>query len=257
MRVLHTSDWHLGHSLHGVTREHEHACFLAWLVETCARERPDLVLITGDVFDSATPPASAERMWFQTVAAIAARGIEVVAIAGNHDSPARLAAPAPVLRELGVHVVAQPVVLELAGGAVVAAVPFLRAGDLGDAEPAAIYREVLAAARARRRAGQVLLATGHLYLAGAVESKTSERPVAVGGIEATSARMFQGDIDYVALGHLHKPQRINRDTIRYAGSPIAMAFDEAGYRHQVVVVELARRCRCGACGRSRCRARSS
>ena len=74
MRVLHTSDWHLGHALHGVTREHEHARFLAWLVEACAVERPDVVLVTGDVFDSATPPASAERMWFDTVAVILAVG---------------------------------------------------------------------------------------------------------------------------------------------------------------------------------------
>jgi exonuclease SbcD len=245
MRIVHTSDWHLGHTLHGVTRDHEHACFLAWLVELCAREAPDLVLVTGDVFDSATPPASAERMWFHTVAALAARGIEVVAIAGNHDSPARLGAPAPVLRELGVHVVGglpgavDEVVLDVAGGrAVVAAVPFLRAVDIGDAEPATIYKEVLAVARARRRPGQALLAMGHLYLAGAIESKASERPVAVGGVEATSAAMFGPDIDYVALGHLHKPQQINRDSIRYAGSPIAMAFDEAPYRHQVVVVDV-------------------
>src|SRR5579864_3484506 len=103
MRLLHTSDWHLGHTLKDVTREHEHARFLAWLLGACAAERPDVVVITGDVFDSATPPASAERMWFEWLAAArrAHPAMDIVAIAGNHDSPARLGAPSAVLRELG------------------------------------------------------------------------------------------------------------------------------------------------------------
>src|SRR4051812_40137441 len=108
MRVLHTSDWHLGHTLRGeVTREHEHGAFLAWLLAACAREAADALLVTGDVFDSATPPASAERMWFEFLAAArrARPAMDSVAIAGNHDSPARLGAASAVLRELGVHVV--------------------------------------------------------------------------------------------------------------------------------------------------------
>ena len=107
MRLLHTSDWHLGHTLEEVTREHEHPAFLTWLLETFAREAPDVMVITGDVFDSATPPASAERMWFELLAAArrARPGMDIVAIAGNHDSPARLGAAPAVLRELGVHVV--------------------------------------------------------------------------------------------------------------------------------------------------------
>jgi exonuclease SbcD len=98
MRLIHTSDWHLGHTLRGeVTREYEHAAFLAWLLETCAREAADALVITGDVFDSATPPASAERMWFELLAAVrrARPAIDIVAIAGNHDSPARLGARRP------------------------------------------------------------------------------------------------------------------------------------------------------------------
>src|SRR6478609_7542187 len=107
MRLLHTSDWHLGHTLKEVTRDYEHAAFLAWLLETCAREAPDVLVITGDVFDSATPPASAERMWFELLAAArrASPAMDIIAIAGNHDSPARLGAASAVLRELGVHVI--------------------------------------------------------------------------------------------------------------------------------------------------------
>ena len=94
MRILHTSDWHLGHTLRDVTREHEHAAFLAWLLETCAREAPDAVVITGDIFDSGTPPASAERMWFEWLAAVrrARADMDIVVIAGDHDLPARLGA---------------------------------------------------------------------------------------------------------------------------------------------------------------------
>nr|HEX4313792.1 exonuclease SbcCD subunit D C-terminal domain-containing protein [Kofleriaceae bacterium] len=251
LTLVHTSDWHLGHALHGVTREYEHARFLAWLVAACEREEPDLVVVTGDVFDSATPPASAERMWFDTVAAIAGRGADIIVIAGNHDSPGRLGAPAAVLRELGVHVIGalpracEDAVLEVAGGrAIVAAVPFLRASDVGETDAATVYKDVLAAARARRRPGQALIATGHLYLAGAAESKASERPVSIGGIEAATPRLFGDDVDYVALGHLHKPQRVWRDTVRYAGSPIAMSFDEVTYRHQIVVASFGDDGRC-------------
>ena len=256
MRLLHTSDWHLGHTLKEVAREHEHAAFLAWLLDACDREEPDALVITGDVFDSATPPASAERMWFEWLAAARRRrpAMDIVAIAGNHDSPARLGAASAVLRELGVHVVgALPrteagaldldrILVPVAGGrALVAAVPFLRPGDVAaDLEDplAAIYGEVIEAARARRRADQALIVLGHLYVTGAEPSLLSERRVSIGGQESTSLRLFPDDIDYVALGHLHRAQRIGRESIRYAGAPLALAIDEASYRHQVVVVDF-------------------
>ncbi len=274
MRLLHTSDWHLGHTLKDVTREHEHAAFLAWLLETCARELPDVVVITGDVFDSGTPPASAERMWFDFLASARRTlpAVDIVAIAGNHDSPARLGAASAVLRELGVHVIGglprgaggaldldRILVPVAAGRGLVAAVPFLRPVDLpalpfgsaaGRAQApasdvpadcpdplAAIYGEVFEAARARRRPGQAVIGLGHLYVAGA-EISASERRVSIGGVEAASVRLFPKDIDYVALGHMHRAQRVGRDTVRYAGAPIALALDEASYKHQVVVVDF-------------------
>jgi exonuclease SbcD len=256
MRVLHTSDWHLGHTLKEVAREHEHAAFLAWLLDACDREEPDVLVITGDVFDSATPAASAERMWFELLAAARRRrpAMDIVAIAGNHDSPARLGAPSAVLRELGVHVVgALPrtaegaldldrILIPVAGGrGLVAAVPFLRPADVAadlDDPLAAIYGEVIDAARARRRPDQALIVLGHLYVTGAEPSWLSERRVSIGGQESTSLRLFPDDIDYVALGHLHRAQRVGRPSIRYAGAPLALAVDEASYRHQVVVVDF-------------------
>lgn len=257
MRLLHTSDWHLGHTLKEVPREHEHQAFLAWLLETCAREAPDVLVITGDVFDSATPPASAERMWFELLAAARRQRpeMDIIAIAGNHDSPARLGASASVLRELGVHVIGglprthdggldlDRILISVAGGrGLVAAVPFLRPIDVpADAEDplALVYGEVIEAARARRRADQALVVLGHLYVTGAEPSLLSERRISVGGQESASLRLFPADVSYVALGHMHRAQRVGRDTIRYAGAPIALSLDEAGYRHQVVVVDFA------------------
>lgn len=241
MRVLHTSDWHLGHTLRDVTREYEHARFLAWLVETCAREEPDVVLITGDVFDSATPPASAERAWFELLAAIARGGREIVVIAGNHDSPGRLGAAASVLRELNVHVVGalpanlDDVLVPVAGGrGLVAAVPFLRPVDVEHAaDPLArVYADIAA-----KRDERAFLVMGHLYVAGSAPSP-SERRVTIGGVEAASPRLLPKEADYVALGHLHRPQSVLRHTIRYAGSPIPLSFDEAGYEQSVVVVDF-------------------
>ncbi|MDX2087501.1 MAG: exonuclease SbcCD subunit D C-terminal domain-containing protein [Kofleriaceae bacterium] len=257
MRVIHTSDWHLGHTLRGeVSREHEHRAFLAWLLETCTREVADALLITGDVFDSATPSASSERMWFEFLAAArrALPALDIIAIAGNHDSPGRLGAASSVLRELGVHVVGglprtvdgaldvDRTLIEIGGGrGIVAAVPFLRPVDVPAdvTDPLeAIYGDVVEAARARRVPEQALIVTGHLYVAGADAAYLSERRVAIGGVESAPLRLFPDDIDYVALGHVHKAQRVGRDTIRYAGAPIALALDEGDYKHQIVVIDF-------------------
>ena len=256
MRICHTSDWHLGHALRDVGREREHAAFLAWLVDTIAAERCDALLITGDVYDSSIPPASAEALWFGFLAAARARcpSLAVVVIAGNHDSPSRLAASGPVCEAIGVHVVtALPrdaagavdfdrVVIDL-GGALVVAVPFLRAADLPPGVEAGeavrtIYRDAVAAARARRRADQAVIATGHLYLTGGQAAWLSERRVMLGGVDALDGDVFDPELAYVALGHLHKAQKIGRDTVRYAGAPIPLAMDEAGYHHQIVIVDV-------------------
>jgi exonuclease SbcD len=257
MRLLHTSDWHLGHTLKEVTRDHEHHAFLTWLLEQIRAESPDVTVITGDVFDSATPPANAERMWFEWLAAArrARPGMDIVAIAGNHDSPARLGAASAVLRELDVHVVGslprdpngaldfERILIPVAGGqAWIAAVPFLRPVDVvGEPEDplAAIYGEVVAEAERRRMPGQVVIALGHLYVTGADPSVLSERRISIGGQESASLRMFPASLDYVALGHMHRAQRVGRESIRYAGAPLALALDEAGYHHQIAIVDFA------------------
>lgn len=257
MRLIHTSDWHLGHMLKGeVSRDYEHAAFLAWLLDRCVHEAADALVITGDVFDSATPPASAERMWFDFLASArrARPAMDIVAIAGNHDSPARLGAASNLLRELGVHVIGglprredgaidlERVLIPVAGGrGVIAAVPFLRPIDLmGEDDPLSeIYGEVIAGARARRRDDQALIVTGHLYMAGADAEYLSERRVSIGGQESAPLRLFPDDLSYVALGHIHRAQRVARPSIRYAGAPLPLSLDEADYKHQIAVVDFA------------------
>ena len=297
MRLLHTSDWHLGHTLHDVPRDLEHERFLSWLVETLVAEAVDALVITGDVFDTANPPAQAQARWYELLAEARRRlpALNVVIIGGNHDSAARLDAPMPLLQAMGIHVIGAVryvpgqgerrldvdrliVPLTDARGQVaayVAAVPFLRTSDLPrakrpaheqpgdpDAPPDAIsnegttnaaqaqpdpliegvrqlYAQVLDAARARRQPGQALLATGHCYMVGTDVSRLSERRILGGNQHALPVDIFPDDVTYVALGHLHKAQRVGgRENVRYAGSPLPLALDEARYRHQVYVVDL-------------------
>jgi len=275
MRLVHTADWHLGHTLHGLERRVEHERFLAWLLEVlageaagCAGVAADALIVAGDVFDGANPPVSAERAFYDFLAAARGRcpGLDVVVIGGNHDSALRLEAAAGVLRALGVRVVGRLgrraealdperlcLPLRDARGEVaawLAAVPFLRPGDLphvdpGDPQPLAegvraTYAEVLAAARARRRPGQALLAAGHCAVSGAALSALSERQVVIGGQHALPADVFPADLAYVALGHLHKAQAVaGRPEVRYAGSPIPLSMSEADYLHEVRLIDLA------------------
>lgn len=269
MRLVHTSDWHLGHTLHDAPRDHEHRAFIAWLLERLVEQRADVLLVTGDVFDSANPPAVALTAWYDFLAEARRRcpDLDIVVIGGNHDSPARLDAPERLLRSLRMHIIGglpRTATGELdldrlivpvrdAGGRVagwVAAVPFLRAADLPrDAEgPSgdplvegvrAIYAEVLTAARARCQPDQALIATGHCFMVSTRVSHLSERRILGGNQHALPLNIFPRDLSYVALGHLHKPQRVGRaGNVRYAGAPLALAMNEAAYKHQILVVDF-------------------
>lgn len=267
MRLIHTSDWHLGHALHDAPREHEHARFLAWLIDTLEAEAADALVITGDVFDSANPPATAQQRWYDFLAETRRRcpDLDIVVIGGNHDSAARLDAPERLLRALRIHVIGGlpqdvdrlVVPLHDRSGAVaawVAAVPFLRPADL-PRDPARdadgptgdpliegvrqVYADAIAAARARRQPGQALIATGHCFMVSTTVSRLSERRILGGNQHALPVNVFDDDVDYVALGHLHKPQRVGPgDRVRYAGAPIALAMNERAYKHQILVVDF-------------------
>lgn len=269
MRLLHTADWHLGHLLHDLPRAWEHARFLDWLLDVIVEEAVDAVVIAGDVFDTANPPASAQAAWYGFLARARERapGLQVVAVGGNHDSAARLDAPAALLDAMRVRVVgglprrtdgtvdAERLIVPLEGrdgrvAAWVAAVPFLRAADLPSVPEAEgidslvegvrrVYADALDAARARRQPGQALVATGHGYLVGGQVSDLSERKVLGGNQHALPADIFPDDVAYGALGHLHLAQSVGgRAHLRYSGSPLPLSITESGYPHQVLLVDL-------------------
>ncbi|MCB9780627.1 MAG: exonuclease SbcCD subunit D C-terminal domain-containing protein [Alphaproteobacteria bacterium] len=272
LRILHTGDWHLGHRLHDLPRDEEHAAFLAWLLDRVEAHGVDALLIAGDVFETANPPAAAMRAWYGFLARARTRfpDLDLVVIGGNHDSAARLEAAHPVLQSLRIQVVgrlplsddgaldldALVVPLHGDGGAVAAwcaAVPFLRAADLPrDADPGiadggdplvagvrAVYDRVLDHARGVRRPGQALVAMGHCYMVGGTLSELSERKVLGGNQHALPTDIFGADVAYVALGHLHRAQAVGgRESVRYAGSPLPLAVDEAPYPHQVRLLTL-------------------
>ena len=261
MRLLHSADWHLGQTLHGVSRDHEHGLFLDWLLGQLEEHAVDVLVVAGDVFDGQNPPVGAQRLLYRFLARARRLrpALTVVLIAGNHDSGGRLEAPSPLLDELGVHVVGAlgdpgRLVVPLPGpdgetAAWCAAVPYLRLSDLEITEAAeaggpdpvvegvrAVYNRVFEAARTRRQPGQALIATGHCYMAGGALSELSERRILGGNLHALPADLFPADVDYVALGHLHRAQRVGgREAVRYSGSPLPLALSEAGYRHQVVL----------------------
>lgn len=266
MRLFHTSDWHLGQSLHGQERDFEHACFLDWLLGQLQLRQPDALLIAGDVFDTVNPPVKAQERLYEFIVKAHEQQprLDIVMIAGNHDSGSRIELPAALMRRLRTHALGRVhwldegqldserllIPLTNARGKVSAwclALPFLRPAEvtgplLGDdylKGIAQVHQQLIAAALNKRKAGQALVAISHAHMAGGAVSEDSERSLIIGNAEALPAKLFDRAISYVALGHLHKPQRVNReDRIRYSGSPIPLSFAEIGYPHQVLEIEL-------------------
>lgn len=270
MRLLHTSDWHLGRSFGGHALLAHQAELVDWLVDVVAAERVELVVVAGDIYDRAVPPADAVALFREALRRLRAAGARVVAVAGNHDGPERVAAYDGLTDLAGVHVRGGParagevLHLEASDGPLdVVAVPFLDPvltlpGDQPDApsdhalgeppEGAAgsgsrpvrpTHESVLAAALARGRAGcrgVRSLAVAHAFVSGG-EPSDSERLLTVGGSGQVAASIFDG-FSYVALGHLHRPQAVGvQDTVRYSGSPLPYSFSEV-HPKQVVLVDL-------------------
>ncbi|WP_042390812.1 exonuclease SbcCD subunit D [Streptacidiphilus melanogenes] len=256
MRFLHTSDWHLGRSLHRENLLPAQRAFLRHLVQTVEAEQVDAVLVAGDVYDRAVPSLGAVELFDEVLHALAAVDVPVVLISGNHDSAQRLGVGAGLVARAGVHLrtapdadaLAAPVVLEDAHGEVaVYGLPYLEPAlvrqRLGaeEASHTAVLSAAMDAVRAdlaARRAGgadvrSVVLA--HAFVIGG-EACDSERDIAVGGVPSVPASVFEG-VDYAALGHLHGCQTIN-ERVRYSGSPLAYSFSEADHRKSMWLVEL-------------------
>jgi exonuclease SbcD len=265
LRLLHTSDWHLGHVLHGFDRSREHGLVLEWLLGTIEHEGADALLVAGDVFDAANPPTEAQHQWYRFLVEAWKRvpHLQVVVVGGNHDSASRLDSVRPFLSAMGrLHVVGGAVRRE--GGvdldrhaialhgrdgkvaAWVAAVPHLRATETGTGDEAAVaagvrrfYDAVFAHVRERRGPGEPIVAMGHLYLVGGQVSKLSERKLTLGNEHAVGSDLFPDDVAYAALGHLHLAQHVGgREHVRYSGSLIPLSLAERDYPHQAIVVDL-------------------
>ncbi|MCC7683625.1 exonuclease SbcCD subunit D C-terminal domain-containing protein [Janthinobacterium sp. FW305-128] len=269
MRLLHTSDWHLGQTLHNFERGYEHQRFLDWLLDTLVMEQVDVLLVAGDVFDNANPSAASQKQLYVFLQQARARlpALQLVVVAGNHDSAGRLEAPGPLLAAHGTRVIGhvlrgdddqidlERLLLPLTGndGQVQAwclAVPFLRPGDVpklpaGDTQDAylggiaLLYRQLADLALARRQPGQAIIAMGHCHMVGGEMSNDSERRIVIGGTEMLPSGIFDTSIAYAALGHLHKAQAVGgQEHIRYCGSPIPLSFAEVNYRHQVLCLDI-------------------
>ncbi|MDR2668401.1 MAG: exonuclease SbcCD subunit D C-terminal domain-containing protein [Desulfovibrio sp.] len=268
MKLLHTSDWHLGRRLYGRRRYDEFARFLDWLAETLRDREADVLLVAGDIFDSGTPGTRAQELYYCFLVRAVAVCRHVVIIAGNHDSPNFLNAPKELLKAVNVHVVGRAcdnpadevLTLRDARGRpelLVCAVPYLHDRDVRSAEPGESpedkekklaegirrhYTAVGAAvSRIRRDLGADIpaAALGHLFAAGGRRADDDGvRDLYVGTLAPVHADIF-APFDYTALGHLHSPQTVNgADTIRYSGSPLPMGFGEAGQRKSVCLVEF-------------------
>ncbi|WP_455637804.1 exonuclease SbcCD subunit D C-terminal domain-containing protein [Parabacteroides sp.] len=272
LNLIHTADWHLGQTFFGYDREEEHDAFLKWLVATLAERQTDVLLIAGDVFDVANPSASAQRRFFRFLkeANRCNPHLQIVVVAGNHDSAARLESPIPLLEELNTSIVG--IIKRTESGEIdfesllvplynkegkreawCLAVPYLRQGDYPPSEETAdtyiaginrMYHQLYDYADAKRQAGEALVAMGHLHATGAElsDDDRSER-IIMGGLESVSSETFDDGLAYTALGHIHKAQRIGgRENLRYSGSPLPMSFSETNYRHQVVEVSIDNGC---------------
>jgi exonuclease SbcD len=255
MRLLHTSDWHIGRSLHGTELLAEQEAVLSGLAAVVAAERVDAVLVAGDVYDRAVPSADATAVLDRVVGRLLAAGAAVVLTPGNHDSARRLGTFSGLLSAAGLHVRAatgrldEPVLLaDEHGDVALYGLPFLEPEvarhELGlDGEPgrARTHEAVLGAAMERVRADLFLrpgtrsVVLAHAFVGGGVASD-SERDICVGGVDLVPASVFDG-VDYVALGHLHRPQTLT-PRVRYSGSPLAYSFGEAGQQKLAWLVEL-------------------
>jgi exonuclease SbcD len=266
MKILHTSDWHLGQSFFTKSRKEEHQGFIDWLLQQVATEQVDAVIIAGDIFDTGTPPSYAREMYNQFVVDMQQLNCVLVVLGGNHDSVSTLNESKQILACLDTFVVASTgiaideqvfTIPDKLGqpGAILCAVPFIRARDvlqsaagetglqkrqaLGDAIKQH-YQTLYQIAEAKRQNSGLaipIVATGHLTALGVSQSE-SVRDIYIGTLDGFAADGFP-PADYIALGHIHKPQIVAKsEHIRYCGSPIPLSFDELGTQKQVILVEF-------------------
>ncbi len=266
MRILHTSDWHLGRTLYNKRRHDEFSRFLDWLVSFITNQRIDVLLVAGDIFDSSNPGNQAQELYYNFLGRMSRTGCRhVVITGGNHDSPALLEAPREILKALNIRVVGsaqdnvenEVIVLYDESGdpeAIICAVPYLRdkdvrttgAGENADEKQRNLltgisnhYNEVKARAKeTMTKSGKVvpLIGMGHLFTRNALTNEgDGVRELYIGTIAHVDGNSISEGFDYMALGHLHQPQKVaGSDIIRYSGSPVKMGFNESDAKKVLV-----------------------
>lgn len=263
MKILHTSDWHLGQSFMGKSREEEHQAFLTWLLKTIEEENINVLIVAGDIFDTGTPPNYALELYYNFLTKLSISSCEnMIITAGNHDSIATLKAPKQLLKALNIHVITSGDENEnevvgvykkdkLEG--IVCAVPYLRdyvvrqsvsAQTMNDKESSLtqgikehynnVYKEALIVSDKKNIP---IIATGHLTTVGSKTSE-SEREIYIGGTLDIDSDFLSKHFDYVALGHLHINQKVGCEHVRYCGSPIPLSFSESTSQKKVNIVEF-------------------
>ena len=268
IRIIHTADWHIGQTLRGFSRDYEHRNVFRRLEEIIVERNVDALIIAGDVFDSQNPSGEAQQLFYNTLVRLsrARPRMTTVIVAGNHDAAGRLEAPRPLLEAFNIRVVGNvrrldgrieasrhlvPIV-DVSGAlaAHVLAVSYPTAaclpnltwldGEGGSPVVAGVrtlYAELFEALRSQMDSFP-FVTTGHLHVAGGIESEGAERRILVGGQHAVPHDVFPREASYVALGHLHKAQAVGRDTVRYSGSLIPLSATEQPYHHGVTLVSL-------------------
>ncbi len=262
MKILHTADWHIGKKLHKHDLSRDFDLFITWLCKTIGENAVEVLLISGDVFDLANPSSEARKQYYRALMQLKKRNCRIILTGGNHDSPAMLDAPKEVLRELEMHVIGglpedlNDVIIPIKNRSgdtevVIAALPYLRDADLRNAADGNTYEDRLEATRKgiqqtfalaagiceEQFPGVPALAMGHLFAAGA-ETSESERDIQIGNQAAFNALQFGEYYSYIALGHIHKPQRVNAAVpTYYSGSPIPLSFSERKDEKRVLLLD--------------------
>ncbi len=262
MKILHTSDWHIGKSLYGKQRYEEFESFFKWLLKLIDLEGIDVLLISGDIFDTTTPGNRAQEIYYSFLSKISrSRCIQTIIIAGNHDSPSFLSAPKGILKDLNISIVTDidnmdDLIIPVRNGeeeVKVVAIPYLRDKDLRvveDGESLADknlkvvtgikdkFHEICDYGKSKNISDSPMILMGHLFVAGC-STGDGERELYVGTLAQVGSDIIPSYIRYAALGHLHVPQEINKSNhIRYSGSPIPMGFDESIQKKEVVIIDL-------------------
>lgn len=267
MKILHTSDWHIGHALYARKRHDEHEQFLCWLTKEICNREIDALIVSGDIFDTGAPGGHAQRLYYDFLTSILSTCCKtVIIVAGNHDSPGLLEAPAGVLERLCIRIVGFPSseagrhVIEIrdkngSPGAICCAVPYLRKNEMVRMEDdgltsdekivkatAQFYSDITqAAVEYREKLGTdvPIIATGHLFAQGAMRQEgDGVRDLYVGNLGQIGADIFPQELGYVALGHIHSEQCVmGKSHIRYSGSPLHMSFSEVGKKKYVIEID--------------------